>query len=58
MPPASGLPKSQTLGLIPPIDALQTNRVNVRTPSFSSHNYYDPTGFMQPPVHSPRLMMT
>ena len=25
---------------------------------FSSHNYYDPTGFMQPPVHSPRLMMT
>ena len=25
---------------------------------FPSHNYYDPTGFMQPPVHSPRLMMT
>ena len=25
---------------------------------FSSHNYYDPTGFTQPPVHSPRLMMT
>ena len=32
IPPASDLPKSRTLGLIPPIDALQTNRVNVRTP--------------------------
>ena len=47
-----------SLGIDAP-DRHTVNRPSKRqNPPFSSHNYYYPTGFMQPLVHSPRLMMT